>query len=115
MARVPTAWSLHPFLDSWYTSLFPERVGRRLLDISINFAGTFDDAALLTGPDRRRAMDDVLAPYVARYPFAGGNANEQPAASTPQTASSAPYKDMERAQEIMRRIHQEIGKSNQRR
>ncbi len=60
-------YSYGTWLGAWYASLFPERVGRMLLDSSMNFAGTFDDAALLTEMGRQRVMDDVLAPYAARH------------------------------------------------
>ena len=61
-------YSYGTWLGAWYASLFPERVGRMLFDSSMNVAGTFDDAALLSEMGRQRVMDDVLAPYAARHP-----------------------------------------------
>ncbi len=61
-------YSYGTWLGAWYASLFPEKVGRMLFDSSMNFAGTFDDAALLTEMGRQRIVDDILAPYAARHP-----------------------------------------------
>ena len=61
-------YSYGTWLGAWYASLFPERVGRMLLDSSMNVAGTFDNATLQSEMGRQRVMDEVLAPYAARHP-----------------------------------------------
>ena len=56
------------WLGVWYASLFPERVGRMLLDSSMNVAGSFDDATLLQEVGTSRVVDQIFAPYAARHP-----------------------------------------------
>ena len=60
-------YSYGTWLGTWYASLFPERVGRMLLDSSMNVAGSFDDASLLQEMGRQRVMDEVVFPYAARH------------------------------------------------
>ncbi len=60
-------YSYGTWLGAWYASLFPERVGRMLLDSSMNVAATFDDAKLLQQMGSQRVMDDVILPYTARH------------------------------------------------
>jgi pimeloyl-ACP methyl ester carboxylesterase len=55
------------WLGAWYASLFPERVGRMLLDSSMNVAGSYDDATLLQEAGHQRVMDEVILPYAARH------------------------------------------------
>lgn len=55
-------------LGSWYASLFPERVGRMLLDSSVNIGSGFEDIAELQEMGRQRVIDEVILPYVARHP-----------------------------------------------
>ena len=59
-------FSYGTWLGAWYASLFPERVGRMLLDSSMNVAGSFDDAKLLQEMGKQRVMDEILFPYAAR-------------------------------------------------
>ena len=59
-------YSYGTWLGAWYASLFPERVGRMLLDSSMNVAGSFDDAKLLQEMGKQRVMDEILFPYAAR-------------------------------------------------
>jgi pimeloyl-ACP methyl ester carboxylesterase len=60
-------YSYGTWLGAWYASRFPERVGRMLLDSSMNFSGTFDDAKLMQPMGYQRILDQVLAPYAARH------------------------------------------------
>lgn len=55
------------WLGAWYASLFPERVGRMLLDSSMNVAGSYDDATLMQEMGHQRVMDEVILPYAARH------------------------------------------------
>ena len=61
-------FSYGTWLGAWYASLFPDRVGRMLLDSSMNVAGTFDDAKLLQQMGKQRVMAEVMFPYAARNP-----------------------------------------------
>lgn len=56
-------------LGAWYAARFPDRVGRMLLDSSMDFSrDTYD---LLSQPLAfQRVLDAVLAPYAARHPDA---------------------------------------------
>ncbi len=56
------------WLGSWYARVFPERVGRMLLDSNMNVVGSYDDAQLLTEFGRQRTLDEVILPYAARQP-----------------------------------------------
>ena len=59
-------YSYGTWLGAWYASLFPERVGRMLLDSSMNVTGSFDDAKLLAEMGQQRVMDEIVFPYAAR-------------------------------------------------
>ena len=61
-------YSYGTWLGTWYASLFPERVGRMLLDSSMNVVGSFSDATRLSGMGFHRIFNDILAPYAARHP-----------------------------------------------
>lgn len=62
-------YSYGTWLASWYASLFPEKVGRMVLDSSLDFNSTFDDALELLQPlARQRLLDEVMIPYAARHP-----------------------------------------------
>ena len=61
-------FSYGTWLGSWYARLFPERMGRMLLDSSMNVTGSYDDALLLTEFGRQRVLDEVILPYAARQP-----------------------------------------------
>ena len=56
------------WLGSWYARVFPERVGRMLLDSNMNVVGSYDDSRLLTEFGRQRTLDEVILPYAARQP-----------------------------------------------
>ncbi len=55
------------WLGAWYASLFPEKVGRMVLDSAVDFTAGFDEVALTQPPARQRLFDEVLAPYAARH------------------------------------------------
>ncbi len=61
-------WSYGTWLGAWYGSVFPDNVGRMVLDSSVDFSLTLHDTALLQPPALTRTFDDVLAPYAARHP-----------------------------------------------
>ena len=61
-------FSYGTWLGTWYASLFPERVGRMLLDSSMNVTGRYDDATLLQEMGHQRVIDEVMLPYAARHP-----------------------------------------------
>lgn len=55
------------WLGMWYAGLYPERVGKMILDSSVDFTSALQDTALLQGPALTRAFNEVLAPYAARH------------------------------------------------
>ncbi|WP_159917378.1 alpha/beta hydrolase [Pantoea sp. 18069] len=61
-------YSYGTWLGAWYASLFPERVGRMLLDSSMDVTASLDDATLLQEMGRQRVIDEVVLPYAARHP-----------------------------------------------
>ncbi len=61
-------YSYGSWLGTWYASLFPERVGRMLLDSSMNVVGSFSDATQLSARVFYRVFNDIVAPYAARHP-----------------------------------------------
>ncbi len=61
-------YSYGTWLGTWYASLFPERVGRMLLDSSMNVVGSFSDATQLSAMGFDRVFNQIVAPYAARHP-----------------------------------------------
>ena len=61
-------YSYGSWLGTWYARLFPERVGRMLLDSSMNVEGSFSDAKQLSEFGLSRVFNDVVAPYASRHP-----------------------------------------------
>lgn len=61
-------YSYGTWLGAWYASLFPERVGRMLFDSSMNVAGSYDDATLLSEVGAHRVLNEIMIPYAARHP-----------------------------------------------
>ena len=61
-------YSYGTWLGAWYAALFPERVGRMVLDSSTDFSSTMEGILTSQGPVRQRLLDDVMAPYAARHP-----------------------------------------------
>ncbi len=81
-------YSYGTWLGAWYASLFPERVGRMLLDSSMDVTATFDDAMISMQMGRQRLIDRILVSYAARHPqrFNLGTTPEQVAAAIQQLA-----------------------------
>lgn len=61
-------YSYGTWLGAWYASIFPERVGRMVLDSSVDFTDNFDAAFIGQVQARQRLHDAVLLPYAARHP-----------------------------------------------
>lgn len=62
-------YSYGTWLGAWYASLFPERVGRMVLDSALDFDDTIEKSLLHSQPPaRQRLFDDVLVPYAVRHP-----------------------------------------------
>lgn len=61
-------YSYGTWLGSWYASLFPERVGRMVLDSALDFGTTLEKSLLHSQPPaRQRLFDDFLVPYAVRH------------------------------------------------
>ena len=60
-------YSYGTWLGGWYASLFPEKVGRMVLDSSQDFTTTHEEATLAMAPARQRLHDEVLLAYAARH------------------------------------------------
>lgn len=65
-------YSYGSWLGAWYASLFPDRVGRMLLDSSWDFTGTMESNYLRHPMSFHRVMEKVLIPYAGRHPQAFG-------------------------------------------
>ncbi|WP_235033890.1 alpha/beta fold hydrolase [Pantoea sp. 18069] len=61
-------YSYGTWLGSWYAGLFPERVGRMLLDSSMDITATLEDAYLAQAQAEQRVIDEVLLPHAASNP-----------------------------------------------
>ena len=87
-------YSYGTWLGAWYASLFPERVGRMLLDSNMDFSGSFDVNVLDQTVAQQQVFDEVLAPYAARHAhiFNLGSTAEQvralPATFSPRLQSA---------------------------
>ena len=68
-------WSYGTWLGAWYASLFPERVGRMVLDSSLDFATNLGENDPVQGRALQQLQDHILLPYAARHPavFSLGN------------------------------------------
>lgn len=60
-------YSYGTWLGAWYAGLFPERVGRMLLDSSTSLLESFDGISLLQEMGQR-LLDEVFLPYAIRHP-----------------------------------------------
>ena len=60
-------YSYGTWLGSWYASLFPDKVGRMVLDSSMDFTGTFEQAATSMSLGRQLLHDEILVPYAVRH------------------------------------------------
>jgi pimeloyl-ACP methyl ester carboxylesterase len=61
-------WSYGTWLGAWYASLFPERVGRMVLDSSIDFGINLSENDPIQGRALQQLQDEILLPYAARHP-----------------------------------------------
>ena len=61
-------YSYGTWLGAWYASLFPEKVGRMVLDSATDFSATTEQMLHGQPPARQRLFDEVLVPYAARHP-----------------------------------------------
>jgi len=61
-------YSYGTWLGSVYARLFPDRVGRMVLDSAMDLTDPFTQAWLQQPMARQRLLDDVLIPYAARHP-----------------------------------------------
>ena len=60
-------YSYGTWLGSWYASLFPDKVGRMVLDSSWDFSSTPEQTMLAMVTARQQLHDGVLLPYAARH------------------------------------------------
>ncbi len=56
------------WLGAWYASLFPERVGRMVLDSSMDVTGNIDVNVVMQPMAMQRVLDEFIAPFAARHP-----------------------------------------------
>lgn len=61
-------YSYGTWLGNWYAARFPERVGRMLIDSNMNFTRDYDNATLESVRGKQRVLDEIIAPFAARYP-----------------------------------------------
>jgi pimeloyl-ACP methyl ester carboxylesterase len=61
-------YSYGTWLGAWYASLFPQKVGRMVLDSATDFSAPMEQMLHGQPPARQRLFDEVLAPYAARHP-----------------------------------------------
>lgn len=60
-------YSYGTWLGSWYASLFPDRVGRMVLDSSFDFSSAIEKVFVAQPEARQRLHETVLLPYAARH------------------------------------------------
>ena len=61
-------YSYGTWLGAWYANLFPENVGRMVLDSSADFTSTLQQSVIGgQAPARQYLHDNILAPYAARH------------------------------------------------
>lgn len=60
-------YSYGTWLGAWYASVFPERVGRMVLDSAVDYASRFESTFLAQPNARQRAHTQVLLPYATRH------------------------------------------------
>lgn len=61
-------YSYGTWLGSWYAGLFPEKVGRMVLDSSEDFSSPIEKALIAKPRARQLIEDEVLLPYAVRHP-----------------------------------------------
>lgn len=54
-------------LGAWYASLFPDRVGRMVLDSSLDYAAPFEESERAQPLALQRLIDELLVPYAVRH------------------------------------------------
>ena len=60
-------YSYGTWLGSWYTTLFPDNVGRMVLDSSMDFTRSHEHTFVTMLAARQQLHDAVLLPYAARH------------------------------------------------
>lgn len=60
-------YSYGTWLGSWYANLFPDKVGRMVLDSAMDFTHSHEQAFIDMAAARQRLHDDVLLPYAVRH------------------------------------------------
>lgn len=60
-------YSYGTWLGGWYASLFPDKVGRMVLDSSQDLTDTHEQSTLAIPPARQRLHESVMLPYAARH------------------------------------------------
>lgn len=60
-------YSYGTWLGAWYAGLFPNRVGRMVLDSSVDFTKPLENILTSQGSARQRLYDEVMAPYAVRH------------------------------------------------
>lgn len=63
-------YSYGSWLGAWYAGLFPEKVGRMVLDGVLDFGASLEQMLYVQPPARQRLFDEVLAPYAVQITFA---------------------------------------------
>lgn len=56
------------WLGAWYAGLFPEHVGRMVLDSNTDWTSTFQDASLIQAPEKEKIFERFVAQPAARRP-----------------------------------------------
>lgn len=60
-------YSYGTWLGSWYARLFPQRVGRMLLDSSLDVTQRLDDQFMLQDMANQRILDEIMLPFAERH------------------------------------------------
>lgn len=65
-------YSYGTWLGSWYANLFPDRVGRMVLDSAMDFTRSHEQTFIAMLAARQQLHEEVLLPYAARHnPYFG--------------------------------------------
>ena len=60
-------FSYGTLLGAWYASLFPDRVGRMVLDSSLDYTPSSEETERAQATAYQRLVDEVLVPYAVRH------------------------------------------------
>ena len=61
-------YSYGTWLGGWYASLFPDKVGRMVLDSSVDYPSSFEQASALSQPQALQTLyQEVMLPYAVRH------------------------------------------------